>query len=167
MQAIRLAICADYCYGSRAVEITRKYLDSGPLAEELKPYFGDGCWNANDVHKLLTLCASVMTLGCTLPAKVVDNLKRMTELPYQKLTESKGTPAFRTTTARAQMKKAIHNYKPGTPYDFGNKTMYEMMNVGSVPGATSKSAGRRRSEVCPRRTTASPDSRTSCTRLRW
>ena len=132
MQAIRLAICADQCYGSRAVEISRKYLDSGPLSKEfLSSFIDDKKYRNGDMAvKLVTLAAGTMTLGCTLPPVVKETLKT--------LVKSKNPNAFRNPYARSQMEKAVSSYIDGTPYNFGNKSMYESQ-IGSfmVGGKTS------------------------------
>lgn len=130
MQPFRLAIAAEFCYGTVGVEISRKYLDSGPLEEEFA---------ALDVliiaargekagFEFVTLIASAMTLGCTIPTKS-KNFLRM-------IVKSKGMDVFCTPEARAQLDKATLSYVDGTPYDFGNTTMYEnnfgKMFVGST-----------------------------------
>lgn len=140
-QGIRLAICADDCYGINAVEITQKYLDSGPLEEELGTFMTGRCWTGEDAQNFLVLTASAMTLGCSLSETVMKELQMMLKPQYQVLTAERGVPAFRTTFARSQMKKAVRDYKNGTPYDFGNTTMLENM-LGHAAKTTTQNVGK-------------------------
>ena len=137
-EAIRLAIGADYCYGTDSAKIARAYLDSGPLAEEFKTFLDGRCLNSSDIHKLLTLSASVMTIGCAIPAEVIQMLEKMVTPAYQLHTEKVGAPAFRTAIARGQMKQAIISYKAGTPYSFGNASRNATEMTGKITNATAK-----------------------------
>lgn len=79
-QVIRLSPCADSCYGAFAVHITRKYLDSGPLADELAALTSpDSLRNHATRTKLVTLAAGVMTLGCAIPSSTMSALSLLFE----------------------------------------------------------------------------------------
>lgn len=114
MQPYRLSLAAEFCYGTVGVEISRKYLDSGPLAEEFDAFIKDPSIMG---PKFLTLAAGAMTLGCAIPTFIVKTLRS--------LVQTKNAPAFRTEKARLQMQDAVLGYVDGTPHDFGNKTKDE------------------------------------------
>src|SRR6478672_287506 len=61
----RYSIWSEECYGDRAVEITRKWLDSGILQQHTKKEFSlDKCWTAPLVtHRYYILLGCVMSLG--------------------------------------------------------------------------------------------------------
>lgn len=129
-QAIHLSVNVSDCYGSRSVEIARKYMDSGGdrMECQLCRFVMDKSLADDDKYfKYATLAAAAMTLGCTLRPKNKEHLKR--------LTAREDINAFCTPRARAQMKQALSSYVDGTPYDFGNKTPAERKLGSRFPGS--------------------------------
>ena len=136
----RFSVCADFCYGTRSIEIVRKYLDSGVLLGYLNEDFWkvDRCQNGEDYYRFNVLAASVMTFGCTLPPKLRETLETQQNPQYQQLVKERQSEWTLKPLARVQMKKAIANYKDDEPYDFGNKTHLEHSLTMMFPGKTSR-----------------------------
>ena len=103
--------------GTASVAIVRKYLDSGVLSKIVEQTMANLSSDRNGSTFLLTiLAACAMSLGSKLSTELKDFLE---ENP------SSAVPL----RAKWQMKKALGEYSSGTPYNFGNRTMYEAQFV--------------------------------------
>ena len=104
------SINAEFCYGSRSVEIVRKYLDSDILEEYLYEEFwnNDRCWGGENYYRFNILAACVMTLGCTLSSKLRESLEKQQHPAYQQLIKDRQAEWQLKPQARVQMKKAVY-----------------------------------------------------------
>ncbi|KAK3700791.1 hypothetical protein LTR37_015763 [Vermiconidia calcicola] len=133
----RFSINAEFCYGTHSVEIVRKYLDSGALLQLLEnDFFRDRCWDGDDLYRFTVLGACAMSLGCTLPLDMKERLEKHLRPAYVKVVQERQPTGLLKPLGRAQMKKALANYKDGEPYIYGNKTMLEHNCTRMFPGET-------------------------------
>ena len=132
----RFSIQAENCYHPKSIEIVRKYIDSGILDKLFKEMLPGGPppTDGNIPYSLCVLAASFMTLGCTFPDSVKETLEAMQEFTYQQKWRATKSAWQLKPLARAQMKKAVAEYKNGEPYDFGSKTWLVTMITSMVPG---------------------------------
>lgn len=120
----RFSIHADFNYGTGSIPMTRKYLDSGVLADLIDENMAKiGANNDEATYSLVILGTSAMSIGCTLP----DSFKVFLQ---------KSSSTFKiSTVAKYQLKKALSTYTNGTAHNFGNMTLVEWMSGGRMPGA--------------------------------
>ena len=135
----RFSTNTEFCYGSRSVEIVRKFLDSGVLTQCLEDDFfkNDRFWNGEDGYRFNVLAACAMSLGCTLPKNMKDCLVKMQYPAYQSLANKRQPRAALKPKAMVQMKTAVATYEDGKPYNYGNKTFLEFMQTSMFPGKAS------------------------------
>ncbi len=123
-----LSLFAESCYGSRAVEISRKFLDSGALRDfvvkDIIPAAG-GAWNTEVTLRFHLVLACAMSLGCTLP-------EEMTALCGDDMFGPEALEAVKKTPegslnvrAFIQLRDAYASYVPGIPAKYGNESYQE------------------------------------------
>ena len=129
-QPLRLSICAHYCFGTKAVEITRKFLDSGPLAQRLSRYIAFD--NVNElsprlIREFVTLFCGAMTLGCSFSVEVENVANKLISLAnnYPPELQMLLPHTLCEPRARSQLAQALQTYQPGVPYDFGTNSYFE------------------------------------------
>lgn len=123
----RFSILAELCYHPKSIEVTRKDLDSGVLADYFAKVYADDdrCWDGYDYRRYHVLVACAMTLGCTIPNDVMQLMHTMQNPVYLKAMRERQSDWALPRLANQQLRKALAVYKAGTPYDFGNTTMLE------------------------------------------
>jgi len=136
-----LSINAEFNLGYHSIEIVRKYLESGALRRLLERDLNkERSWSADQSHKYITLLACCITLGVDLSifgshervAKqaVGAIIQQARELaPYQQ----------RSELALQQVVDAFNREcETGVPYDFGNRTMFELHCAPKLSGPNTK-----------------------------
>lgn len=131
----RFSINAEFCYGSRSIEIMRKYLDSGVLEDYLHQRFfkTDRCLTGGDAQTVATIGACAISLGSQLPEKLAHHLELMMQPAYARHMKEKNPNGAMTTRARLQLKEALSAYRPGTRYSYSNKTFLEASMSRMLP----------------------------------
>lgn len=135
---VHYSVFADHCPSKEAVEVVKKHMNAGMLAQLVAKYEGkmNGPDSAKDWHPpqyvLVLIGACAMTLGCTLPPPFVALLK--------KIYASTGL----MDEAKMQMRKALHGpngYVNGTAYNFGSLGLMDTMSQGMSSGGHGKKQG--------------------------
>lgn len=134
----RFSVFAELCYHPKSIEVMRKYLDSGILAQYLYEEYEkkDRCWSGYDYRRYHTLVACAMTLGCKIPEHVLEKMHGMQNPAYVQAVRQKNSKYALPRLANTQLKEALAQYKAGEPYDFGNTTMLEASMANMIRGTT-------------------------------
>ena len=134
----RFSINRDLCYHPKSIEVVRAYMDSGVLSDHIYDYFekGDRCWGDDDVQRYIILVACAMTVGCTIPERVLEKMESMQSPAFVKDLKQTDPSCALKPLANAQLKKALAEYQADKPYDFGNTTMLEASYLHMFPGTT-------------------------------
>ncbi|KAK4539175.1 hypothetical protein LTR36_001175 [Oleoguttula mirabilis] len=132
-RGVHYSVFADHCSSAEAVEVVKKYMEAGPLAQLVAKYeaklTGPGAAEAYHPPQyiLVLIGACAMTLGCTLAPPFLALLKKL----Y--------ATAGLMRDAKAQMHKALHGgpkdafVNDGTAYDFGSLGLHDTMAAGGPP----------------------------------
>lgn len=80
----RLSLLGELCYGSRAMEIVRNFLDSGGLEMLLRTPLltTNKCWTGADAYRYYLVLACVMSLGPLLFYSMVVTMSSLTANAY-------------------------------------------------------------------------------------
>ena len=134
----RFSVQAEHCYHPKSIEVVRKYLDSGVLAEYFNELYHktDRCWDGHDYRRYHVLVACAMTLGCTIPDRVMNEMYGMQSPVYIKAIKTRSPEWVLPRLATIQIRQALASCTAGVPYDFGNKTMLEATTGSMFPGET-------------------------------